>query len=555
MNIFSLAMRMLGRIKYAPKFEKETKDPIGTQEELLLDIINKNEDTVYGKKHKFNEIENVSDFKKNVPLNNYSDLLPYIEKMKKGKKNILTAEPTLLFALTSGTTGEPKYISLTESYIEGYQKTTQTWFYYLVKDHPGYFNGKLFIPPSTFEGKDTEGGIPVDTISGHILKKLPSMIRKKYILSAEDLRGCKDYEAKYYLMMRLSIEEDVSAIAMANPATLLLLCRKGDEYRKEIVDDIRHGKVNSSFNINNKTRENINKRLEPNPERAEELERIIADKGRLLPKFYWKNLSSIGLWKGGPLAAYLPQMSEYFNNVPIRDSGYSATEGRFCTPVDDENSDGVLAVNNIFFEFVSEEDGGSDNPKTLLADELELDKNYYVIITTLSGLYRYRMNDVVRVTGWYNKTPKISFQHKGEGVSSIVGEKISEWQVLSALDDTRKRTELPLNFALVKAETEEKPFYKFYASFKRALEEGEKEIFLRSIDESLQAYNMEYKKRRESQRLEFPRLEEIDGDKFNYKYHNYRLKNGAYEVQIKTPCLITNYNEKDFNNMKKEGII
>jgi hypothetical protein len=555
MNIISVGMRLLGRLKYAPHFEKITKDPLGTQTKLLLDLIAQNQDTVYGREHKFDKIKTISDYQKNVPINKYLDLLPYVEREKNGEEAILTKEKPLLFALTSGTTGKPKYIPLTPTFIRKYQEVAQIWFYFLIKDHPEYFDGKIFMPGSSFAERYTKGGVPVGTISSYIMGHLPYVIRRKYVFSDEDIKGCEDYEAKYYVMMRLAMEQQVSGITLANPAIIILLAQKGNEHRNEIIKDIKGGTLSKKFNISQDSRKRIEAYLGPNLKRAAELESIAKEKGVLYPKDYWPRIACVCVWKGGSLSAYLPQLPKYLGSVPIRGAGFSATEGRFCTPISDKGTSGVLAVDTLFYEFIPEENRHKEKPRLLTVDQLEKGKNYYLIATTHSGLYRYDINDVIRVTGWYNNTPLIEFLRKGEGFSSIVGEKLSEWQVLRALKAARKDIKLPFEFALVKAEQGAPAYYKIYASFKRKLSPSEQNEFLAVVDNSLRKFNIEYEKRRASLRLGSPKLKEIDGDKVNTVYHNYRLARGAYEAQIKCPCLIADYNLNDFNFLKEAGVL
>ena len=112
MNIASLVIRAY--LLKAKSFERATKDPLRSQEKMLKNFLARNKDTAYGKKYGFRDIRSVADYQRNVPLNDYETLRPYIDCLMRGEDNILTIDRTILFAVTSGTMGKPKYIPVTE---------------------------------------------------------------------------------------------------------------------------------------------------------------------------------------------------------------------------------------------------------------------------------------------------------------------------------------------------------------------------------------------------------------------------------------------------------
>ena len=121
--------------------------------------------------------------------------------------------------------------------------------------------------------------------------------------------------------------------------------------------------------------------------------------------------------------------------MPVRDLGYMASEGRGATPLVNSGAGGVLNVTSHFFEFVPEEERDDPDATFLTCDQLESNREYYIYFTTSAGLYRYDINDVVRVVDFYRNTPVIQFVRKGQGMTSITGEKLTESQVTGALVD------------------------------------------------------------------------------------------------------------------------
>ncbi|TMN46198.1 GH3 auxin-responsive promoter family protein, partial [Pseudoalteromonas piscicida] len=106
------------------------------------------------------------------------------------------------------------------------------------------------------------------------------------------------------------------------------------------------------------------------------------------------------------------------------DLGYLASEIRGSVPLDLNRGDGVLTIEDNFFEFIRTDEIDNANPKTYLADEIELGSQYYLFFTNKAGLYRYNINDIVQVTGFVGNTPKFVFVQKGKGITNITGEKI-----------------------------------------------------------------------------------------------------------------------------------
>ena len=119
----------------------------------------------------------------------------------------------------------------------------------------------------------------------------------------------------------------------------------------------------------------------------------------------WPDLCVIACWKGGSVGTYLKKFARYFpDDVAIRDLGYLSSENRGSIPLTDAGISGPLSIATNFFEFLPEDHPGTPGPEDLLTvDQLEEGKSYYIYVTTLAGLYRYDMNDIIQVMGYYEK--------------------------------------------------------------------------------------------------------------------------------------------------------
>ncbi|MFH0731690.1 MAG: GH3 auxin-responsive promoter family protein [Candidatus Omnitrophota bacterium] len=534
MNIINLIMKSFAL--EAARFELKTKNPAKAQETVLFNILRKNKDTAFGKKYNFSSIKSIKDFQQKVPVNTYETLLPFIRRMLRKEKNILIKDKPLYFGITSGTTNRPKFIPVTEYSSKKRAKVMNIWLYYANADHPDMFNGKvLAIVNSATEGY-TASGMPYGSESGHAYKNLPWIIRSKYILPYE-VFCIENYDARYYTILRLGLEHDVTTIATMNPLTILILFQKIERHAKDIIKDINDGTLKESFYITEDIREKIEKTLKPNPARAKELEGMLAQSGALMPKDFWPNLALIDCWKGGTVGIFIDELLKYFPaKTKVRDFGYLSTEARCSIPRWDEGHAGILTIDSNFYEFVIEEDIKKEKQQYLTVSELEKDKQYCIYLTTPSGLYRYNIADIIRVVGLYNKTPLIEFIQKAQNVSSVTGEKLYESHVIDAMNKARETTGLDMEFFCCCLERKIPPHYSFLIEFIGEPTHSQKKGFLMSMEDNLSRVNIEYKLKRLSQRLDCPKLVVLEKGSFE-KFHKSKLQFSRHDGQFKYSLL------------------
>jgi len=522
-------------IPKARHWERSIKNPIEAQERTLLEFIRRNKDTRYGKEHSFNQIDSIREYQKRVPLNNYETLKPYIQQLIDGKKNVLTKDDPVLFGTTSGTTGAPKFIPVTRYSRKKKAEVMNIWVYYILKDYPDLFSGKILAIVSPEVENCTPGGLPCGAETGHAYRNLPFMVRAFYALPYPVFE-IKDYNSKYYCILRLSMEQNISTIATMNPSTIILLCQKIDEFKEPIIEDIGKGTLLKELKIRDDIRKTVERRLSPNPRRAAFLKEVLRGKGRLLPIDFWPGLRLIECWKGGTVGMYLKEFPKYFGNTPVRDFGYLSSEARCSVPNDDQRCCGALAVNANFYEFIPAEEKAKENKRVLLCDQLEAGREYFVVLTTPGGLYRYDIDDVVKVTSFQEKTPRIEFMQKGLNVTSITGEKLYESQVVQAVKKAADKVCIDMEFFTACIEWDRIPRYVFLVEFKEVPQHGQKKDLLRTIDEEIKTLNVEYESKRKSQRLDNPVLKVVKRGTF----HNYRVRrveSGTHDGQFKVPQL------------------
>jgi hypothetical protein len=383
------------------------------------------------------------------------------------------------------------------------------------------------------------------------------IIRWLYCVKPE-VSEVKDINAKYYTILRLSMPKKVALVIAANPSTVINIARAGDRDKELLIRDIHDGTLSDRYSIPPHVRAALKSKIKKDPARAKELEAIASRTGTLYPKDYWPTDCLLGNWMGGSMGAYLQHYPKYFGSTPVRDVGLIASEGRMTIPLADGSPSGVLDITSHYFEFIPEEEGDSPQPTVLRADELVQGRHYYILPTTAFGLYRYHIRDVVRVTGFHNRTPLIEFLSKGSHFANLTGEKLSEYHVTQAMQDVLRQLNLTLtSYSLAPCwptggDDELTPYYGLFVERPDlpSLDIGTKLAQL--LDRRLAEVNTEYAAKRESLRLGQVRLELLPGGTWQEWDRSRLLKTGGSAEQYKHPCLIADPKFRDSVTVEQE---
>lgn len=536
----SVVFRILDRKarKLGAEFSAAAAHPEATQAQLLRTIVHRERRSGFGRDHGFREIKSVADFRKNVPIHSYERLEPYIARVLNGETDALFhRQKVLMFAMTSGTSAARKYVPVTHRSVEAHRKG---WYLWALATYEGRQH-LLFRPKFNFNGDDAEHlspkGVPCGSISGFIARMQNPLIKRTYCLplAANKLH---DSQSKYYLAWRVGITRDVASWMSPNPSTHLALARFGDERKEQLIRDVRNGTLSDEFAYSPEIRRKVRRAFHPDPQRARELEALVRRTGHLYPKDVWPNFGLLACWLGGPLTAYLKFLPEYFGDVPKRDLGLIASECRMTVPLEDNSPAGVLDLFSTFFEFVPVDEIDSSQPTCLLPHELQEGHDYYVLLTTSSGLYRYNIQDVVRCVGWHDRTPLIEFLHKGKHISSITGEKLSEIQVARAAEVASDKLRMHLaSYALAPCFEGAIPYYGLFVELSDVGDRWTGNRLAARLDEELRSANCEYDAKRASLRLGPLRLRTMpDGAWADFDRNRLRTT-GASAEQYKRPRL------------------
>ena len=524
-----------------------SRKPKHTAEKTLRDILTISRDTVYGKEHHFDRILSATTaddlfrlYRLYVPVNNsFETLRPYVERHKNGEENILFPGKPDMYATTSGTTSEPKWIPMTHKYLKDvYGKMSHIWTWNFVKHRSRIFGGHIF----TTVGKECEGYAPDGTlfgaVSGVLVRDIPPIIKKHYTAPA-CVMSIPDYGARNYTLMRLALQHrDVTLWATANPSTILELLRVLNENAELMIHDIEHGSLTEDYDIPFDIRDELDAYMSPKPERAAELRQILAEKGKLEPRDFWPWLQYLSTWKCGNTKIYMDKYMDQFDwdKTFYQELGYIATECRFGFSLDETN-ESVLFPQFHYYEFVEESELDSPNKHFLQIYELEQGKRYNAYVTTYSGLYRYNMNDLIEVGGKYRETPTVHMVSKVNGIVSMTGEKLYEPQFLDAVHQAEDETGIKTKFFVGFADVEESKYHFYYEFENEDTTMEEAQAFTKVVDEKLQHINLEYESKRQSFRLHDPETHILLSNAYA-RFKAACLKDGFRDGQFKFNLLM-----------------
>ncbi|GAA5818791.1 MAG: GH3 auxin-responsive promoter family protein [Methanobrevibacter sp. CfCl-M3] len=402
------SLNELNELKLYGKFQEFLKDPYKVQKETLFDILKYGKSSEFGIKYSFDEIKSIEEFQKNVSISNYSDYLDDIEKMKKGKSDILFNGSTHSFVVSSGTTGHMKYFPDSERGILTKNLVMKLRSIQLTKICPSLLNNPhvLGITNSSDYGF-TEGGIPIMAASGQGLNTYEDS-NIKIILPRELIQAKNIYnEDKDYLMALFALaSKNLTAVICNNLAHFNFLLKKIRNNTSKMIDDLDNHTI--SLNIDSSLKKILISKLPDTKERVRELREIYLDKGELKVEDIWPNFKTVGCWLSSSVGRCAIDIKRNLSeDVNFLEWGYGASEGKFNVPFEANISAGPIAPFSAFFEFLPI-DGG----EIVTLEEVDMSKLYEIVISTYSGLYRYNLHDIVSFKGETFKTPNIEFECK-----------------------------------------------------------------------------------------------------------------------------------------------
>ncbi len=468
------------------------------QDELLGELIARHAGTGFGRDHGFERIGGYEDFKAAVPVGNYETVRPYMKRVFEGDIHALlpAGERVLMFSQTSGTTGKPKNIPVTRRFLQEMRRGWNTFGVRVLLDHPEGWLRSIIQITSPMAESLSPGGIPCGAISGLLADTQKSIVRRMYVVPP-GVSSLADPDARYYTTLRCGVGHDVGIISTANPSSTIKLIETGQKYAERLIRDVADGTLSSPGpRLPTSLSEAL--RFRPNHSLAMRMERGLQADGQLLPRHFW-NVAFLTNWMGGTLKLYLHRLRELFGEeIPIRDIGLLASEGRFSLPVEDGSPAGIAEILGNFLEFMPVDQAEGSDPQTLRAEQVEVGQEYYLIVTNWAGLWRYNMDDRVRVVRRYGQSPVFEFLSRGLHTANITGEKITEHQVVEAMRQAAGVGKSEVMHFVLQGRFASPPYYELRLE---AIEGLDISALARNMDDRLCELNIEYHSKRKSDRL------------------------------------------------------
>ncbi len=402
------------------------------QEKNIRRLMRINKSTVYGRMNNFSSVKSVEDYQKIVPLSTYADYDEYVWRMADGEKGLITNMPVRRFTESSGSTGKSKLVPLSfwaewVAQCFGFSAPIGCAVKWFLK------KGRLLPPQKGLLTAETTSrklkGGTVSCLSSIPLLNIKPLVpffatSPKEVLFPE--QGL-DMDM-HYLKLRFSlINTKTSYLGTIFITTLESMFFYMEENWEMLCDDIEKGIINENVNVPEKIRKKLEKRLKPMPERAEQLRNEFRqgfDCSPIIPRI-WPKVEWLYGMGTGALSLYAKKLRRYIGeDMPIHYLGYTATEAFMAVPIELNSFEYVMLPQNGFYEFRPVDCPDYNNLLTI--KDLEAGKEYELILTNMSGFYRYRIEDVVRCTGYYHQSPKITFCYRLNQIANISGEKISQ---------------------------------------------------------------------------------------------------------------------------------
>lgn len=551
MSLMGFMMKMMAHIgqKYVKQLEKMTKDPLGVQTEILMSVLDENKDTEYGRKYGFSEIHSIEEYQKRLPICEYDDYAPYIERMVKGEDNVLVKEHVTHFNKTSGTLGLAKHIPLSKRHTAVCGKYFALHSGAHISNQIGYgwTNGKGI---NLVEGRAEvlESGATYGAASSVMHKKGPlkNFTGKLYTSPLEARNPGPGYLTRYIHARFALMERNVTYIQGTFSSIIMEFFTYIMHNHEMLINDIEKGTIDEDVNLPDSVRASLLAQIKPNPARAAELRAAFAD-GIDTPwaKKVWKNLQYILTVGGANFSPYTDKMKKNIlgPEVHVFYLGVSASEGFFSTHYKMDESPSILVPDGCFMEFLPQDE---ENAECITMDKLEKDKCYEVILTGFGGLYRYRMHDVIRVVGFHNKTPLIEFETRAGYAANLRGEKTSEKAVRHAVLETEKRLCFDLvDYSIYPDADAEVPTYVIFLELNKRPEGLDDETIRACLQEELIKANSGLAKHFGDGHLAPVRLIILQPETYML-YREVMIMKGASASQLKPINLVRNEFQRKF---------
>ncbi|HEX2684100.1 MAG TPA: GH3 auxin-responsive promoter family protein [Ferruginibacter sp.] len=462
--------------------------PEAAQREVLQDLVTAAQYTEFGRKYNFSKLFTVKEFKKNVPIHEYDDIKPYIQRMMAGEEHILWNTPVTWFAKSSGTTSDKsKFIPISEESLkENHFQASKDVLSHYYKNFPSsdLLTGKGLVVGGSHQISKVNDEIQYGDLSAVLMQNSPFW--GQWIRTPElSVALLDEWENKIERLAQVTANENVTSLAGVPTWTLLLL------------------------------------------------KRILEIKGKTTIKEVWPNLE-LYINGGVSFVPYKEQFDKIFGAKINYLEIYNASEGFIAAQVSPDD-DGMLLFteHGVFYEFMPVEEYGSENPVTVGLKNVEVGKNYALVMSTTGGLWRYLIGDTIRFTSL--NPYKIKITGRIKHYMNAFGEEVIVDNTDKAIAHAAERTNSVVNdytAAPVYFSEHSNGAHEWLIEFEK--EPADINAFIFELDDHLKSINSDYEaKRHKNIALRLPIVHKLPSGTFT----NWLRSKGKLGGQHKVPRL------------------
>ncbi len=528
-----------GMRRRADKFMAETASYAAASTRTLDRILALNGSTEYGRRRGLDGPNPRQVFDR-LPVTTYADYSAYIEGTAAGEQNLLSGEPVIYFSTTSGTTGPPKMIPVTQRQMRMAVGTRMTSMGLALR--AGVLKpmrGRFMTMITEHVSGQTPGGMPMGAATTGGFRQLGNFA-DKILTSPPDVMRVHDQATSRYLHLLFGLgDERLWTMIAFFPATILFALRTLEAQKVNLVRDLADGTLNPELELPEAARARLLSLRRPDPARARALTALL-DSGQFTPAKIWPDLGAILTATGGAFGFYIDQLRPLLDGVEVFSPVYSASEGTIGYGFSADQPFYLMVSSLAYVELLPVDQMNDPKARPIPAWQAKPGTEYEVVITTLAGFTRFRLHDIVRVIELYGQTPVFEFVERSGQVLDIVGEKTAEHHVVEAMELAGRDVNLPLVDYFVTLDTETAPGRYLLVIESTHTGPGLAELareFLQAAEAALHKVAFYYDEDRGLGILASMAMVVLKPGAFE-RYRDRRVAAGASASQVKTPHVV-----------------
>lgn len=408
--------------------------------ETLKNILHDNANTEYGIEHNFSKIETIEDYRKYVPLSEYHDFEKYIDRMYDGEQNILTAYPIEVFVFTSGTVGKPKLIPLTKKALDVYSNNFKRDKNAIVRSNreKNPKASRLFVTIfRTDLSKPHDKNMLFSEIVYRYLYDNGCMNMNEYVGGKELLFDEKTLDMFYMKLWSAILDENIVLIESVYMYDLFQFFSFFEKNYKKVISNIREKVIPDGVKLSDQVR----KKLLELPVSADRLDFVEQECSKgfegIVPRI-WPKTQLISGISSSTFKYENKGLDRYLGNVHKDFLEFAMSESQVGVTVKLDSFEYEFVANSAFYEFIPCNENGEYCGQIVSIDKLEIGKLYELVLTNLSGLYRYKTGDVLRILNNSDEQVIFEFVFRKNLVLNLAGEKISAKNIEVVMEEMDK---------------------------------------------------------------------------------------------------------------------